>query len=238
MKDKLIILILFISNFIVNGQEQKASFGIQYKPIVPLKYFNSSHQNSSQLGYNFKLSPRYSNTFGMIIRYKINKTFWFENALNYTNRNYKLELRNQNININDYNNFNIRSYEIPLQVLTYIRISNLWFVNAAFGASHTILASDVQSYGDNLSGFKQNFYRKSGGYRALLANLGMEYRNQTKGHYYAGISLHFPFSETGRIYPEFSEGNDIFNDGNFNEKFFIEVPGSYVTLDLRYFFPN
>ena len=66
----------------------------------------------------------------------------------------------------------------------------------------------------------------------------MEYRNQTKGHYYTGISLHFPFSETGRIYPEFSEGNDIFNDGNFNDKFFIEVPGSYVTLDLRYFFPN
>ena len=39
MKDKLIILILFIANFIANGQEQKASFGIQYKPIIPLKYF-------------------------------------------------------------------------------------------------------------------------------------------------------------------------------------------------------
>ena len=50
---------------------------------------------------------------------------------------------------------------------------------------HRIPFSDVQSYGNNLSGFKQNFYRKSGGYRALLANLGMEYRNQTKGHYYA-----------------------------------------------------
>ena len=98
----------------------------------------------------------------MIIRYKINKIFWFENAINYTNRNYKLELRNQNININDYNNFNIRSYEIPLQILTYIRISNLWFVNAAFGASHTILASDVLSYGENLSGLSK-FYRKSGG---------------------------------------------------------------------------
>ena len=61
MKDKLIILILFIANFIVNGQEQKASF--EYKPIIPLKYFNSSHQNSSQLGYDFKLNPRYSNTF-------------------------------------------------------------------------------------------------------------------------------------------------------------------------------
>ena len=84
----------------------------------------------------------------------------------------------------------------------------------------------------------QKFYRKNGGYRALLANLGMEYRDEIKGHYYVGLSLHFPWNETGRIYPEFSDGNNIFNDTDFDDKFFIEVPGSYVTLDLRYFFPN
>ena len=37
----------------------------------------------------------------------------------------------------------------------------------------------------------QKFYRKNGGYRALLANLGMEYRDEIKGHYYVGLSLHF-----------------------------------------------
>jgi len=238
MKNKIIILFFLTTSFISKGQEQRATFGIQYKPIIPSKFFNSSYQNSSQFGYDFKLSPKYSNSLGMIIRYRISKIFWFENALNYTERNYKLELKNNNFNISDNNNFNIRSYEIPLQLLTYIQVSNLWYVNAAFGISNTILASDVQSYGDNLSGFIQKFYRKSGGYRALLANLGMEYRDEIKGHYYVGLSLHFPWSETGRIYPEFSDGNNIFNDMDFDDKFFIEVPGSYITLDLRYFFPN
>ena len=238
MKNKIIILFFLTTSFISKGQEQRATFGIQYKPIIPSKYFNSSYQNSSQFGYDFKLSPKYSNSLGMIIRYRISKIFWFENALNYTERNYKLELKNNNFNISDNNNFNIRSYEIPLQLLTYIQVSNLWYVNAAFGISNTILASDVQSYGDNLSGFIQKFYRKSGGYRALLANLGMEYRDEIKGHYYVGLSLHFPWNETGRIYPEYSDENNIFNDMDFDDKFFIEVPGSYITLDLRYFFPN
>ena len=95
MKSKIFFFFL-IAAFISKGQEQKATFGIQYKPIIPSHYFNSSHQNSSQFGYDFKLSPQYSNSLGMIIRYKISNIFWFENALNYTNRNYNLELKNNN----------------------------------------------------------------------------------------------------------------------------------------------
>ena len=98
MKSKIIFFFL-LAAFISKGQEQRASFGIQYKPIIPSKYFNSSYQNSSQFGYDFKLSPQYSNSLGMIIRYKISNIFWFENALNYTNRNYNLELKNNNISV-------------------------------------------------------------------------------------------------------------------------------------------
>ena len=99
MRNKLLILILAISFFDLKGQNNKTTFGLQYKPIIPAKYFNSSHINESSGDYDFNLGPKYSNSFGMILRHEINKTFSIESGLNYTQRNYTLKINNHTINI-------------------------------------------------------------------------------------------------------------------------------------------
>ena len=98
--------------------------------------------------------------------------------------------------------------------------------------SHNILASDILSYGDKNEMYFQNTYRKSGGYRALLANIGVDYRTENNGIYYLGASLHMPLTEIGRIYPEHND----FNNQSFEDKFFLDIPGSFITIDFRYFF--
>ena len=237
MKNKLLIFFLIINYFTLPGQNNRTTFGIQYKPIMPAKYFNSSHIEKTSGDYTFNLNPKYSNSFGMLLRYKINKTFYLESALNYTQRNYILIIKNKNQNIDDFTNFSIRSYEIPIQLLTYVRASKFWYLNVAFGISHNVLASDILSYGEKTNGYFQNTYRKNGGYRALLANIGMEYRTAEKGHYYIGTSLHLPWTEIGRTYPEYLDENNNFNYlVDFNEKFFLEILGNFVTIDFRYFF--
>ena len=240
MRNKLLILVFTIIYFISNGENNKTTFGLQYKPIIPAKYFNSFHTYSSSGNYKFKLSNLYSNSFGMVLRHKINKTFLFETGLNYTQRNYKLNLSNINIGFEDFTSFEMRSYELPIQILTYVQVSEFWHLNVAFGISHNVLASDIISSGDNSSSFIQNTYRKNGGYRALIANLGMEHRTNEKGHYYFGASLHLPFTEIGRIYPIYSDLTEAnnFNTENFEDKFFIELPGNFITIDFRYFFPE
>lgn len=234
-----LVLLLLISFFDLNGQNNRATFGFQYKPIIPAKYFNSSNINKNSGDYYFNLSPKYSNSFGMVLRHKINNTFLIESGLNYTQRNYKLTINNDNKNINDFTSFGMRSYELPLQLLTYVRTSKLWYLNVAFGISHNVLASDVLSTGEKTNAYFQNTYRKSGGYRALLANIGMEYRAE-RGDYYIGASLHRPLTEISRIYPEYDDGNDShnFNDEKFNDKFFIEMLGNFITIDFRYFFAD
>ena len=87
MKHRVIIIILTISFLNVKGQNNRTTFGLQYKPIIPSEYFNSSHINRSSDNYNFNLIPKYSHSFGMILRHKINKTFSIESGLNYTQRN-------------------------------------------------------------------------------------------------------------------------------------------------------
>ena len=237
MKNRLLISILIIT-LNINAQENKTTFGLQYKPIIPSKYFNSSHINKNLNNYNLALKPEYSNKFGMIIRHRINKTFSMESGLNYTQRNYQLSIKNNILNLSDFTVFGIRSYEIPVQILTYVRATKKWYLNVAFGLSQNILASDVKSYGEKNESYFQNTYRKSSGYRALLANIGMEYRTELSGDYYIGASLHMPWSEIGRIYPEYKGEGSSFNDVDFNDQIFLEITGNFITIDLRYFFKN
>ena len=234
MKGKIIFILFFYFAFNANSQNSKTTFGIQYKPIIPAEYFNAADLSKSSASYNFSLNPKYSNSFGMVIRRQINKTFSVESGLNYTQRNFKLEIRNSEIGLDDFTNFNMRSYEFPVQVLTYVRASEYWYLNVAFGISYNVLASDVFSYGEEKEGyFFQNTYRRNGGHGALLANVGMEYRTEEKGHYYFGTSLHMPWKAIGRIYPEYDDKTNKFND---DKEFYLEMLGNFVTIDLRYFF--
>ena len=234
MKNKLLICILLISFLDLKAQNNNTTFGLQYKPIIPAKYFNSSRVDKSFGEYNFNLIPKYSNAFGMILRHQINKTFSLEYGLNYIQRNYKLTIMNYEQDINDFTVFGMRSYEIPIQLLTYVRVSEFWYLNVTFGISHNVLASNIISYGE-IDTFSQKTKRKEGGYRALLANIGMEYRTENNGRYYIGTSLHSSFTEIGRLEPQYNDLNNSFNYQEA-EKLFFEIPGNFITIDFRYFF--
>ena len=234
MKAKILFILLFYFAINAKSQNNKTTFGLQYKPIIPSIYFNTADISKSSNSYSFNLSSKYSNSFGMIIRHQINTTFSIESGLNYTQRNFKLLITNRDIKLADFTNFSMRSYEFPIQLLTYVRVSEEFYLNIAFGISHNVLASDIFSYGEEKNYFFfQNTYRKSGGYSALLANLGMEYRTKSKGYYYFGTSLHRPWKAIGRIYPEY---DDKINTFNKDKEFYFDMLGNFITIDFRYFF--
>ncbi len=229
-------IIIILCAFFLNckSQNNNISFGLQYKPIIPSAYFNSTNLENQFSAYKFELQPNYSNSFGMFIRKRITKIFSAEFGINYTTRNFMLKIQNIDLNLEDKTYFNLRSYEIPLQLLTYIQISDFWYLNTAFGISHNVLASDVFSEGENNKNYLQNTYRRNGGYKALLANIGIEYRTNQIGDYYIGISLHRPWIPIAKTYPIF-KNNSTSNDTDLdNSK--IDILGNFLTLDLRYIF--
>ena len=234
MKGKILFILFFYFAFNAKSQNSKTTFGLQYKPIIPSVYFNAADLSKSSKSYIFNLNPKYSNSFGMVIRNQINKTFSIESGLNFTQRNFELSITNDAINLLDFTTFGMRSYEFPIQLLTYVRASENWYLNIAFGISHNVLASDVKSYGEEKENFFfQNTFRRSGGYSAILANLGIEYRTDNKGYYYFGTSLHRPWRVIGRIYPEYDDKINIFNE---DREFYFEMIGNFITIDFRYFF--
>ena len=232
MNNRLLILLFTICFSSLKAQKSETTFGLQYKPIIPISFFDASNIEGNSEGYFFDLKPKYSYSMGMVIRHKINHTFSVESGLNYIQRNFKLGiLKSDSISIDDYTEFGMRTYELPLQLLAYVQIKEAWFVNAAFGISYNTLASDIYSEGNKIEGFYQNTYRKHGGYMALLANVGLEYRTIDKGNYYFGASLHRPFENIAYVVPEYELTN--FNDAS---NFYLEMLGNFISIDFRYFF--
>ena len=239
---KKIIIPLLLAPFILKGQNDMDdfSFGLQFKPIIAAAYFDAGDESAQWEGYNFKLSPRFGQSLGMIIRYNLSTTFSAETGLNLVNRRFRLDVNNQNIDLDDFSNFTLRSYELPLQILSYVKVSDNYYLNAAFGNSFNIFASDVISFGEENPFFFQSTSRRKRTQSALIANLGMEYRTIENGIFYIGFSLHRPWKNTARSYPEFDDGTNTFNTqapGGKNVKY-MDVSGNYLTIDLRYFFSH
>ena len=199
----------------------------------PAAYFNAANISAEWGNFKFNLSPRYSYSLGMVVRRGLNRTFSLETGINYIDRNYRLCVNNSTISLDDFTDFSLRSYEIPYQLLTNVQVSNNFYLNASFGLSHNIFASDVYSEGEEDYKFIQNTLRRRRIQMAMLANIGAEYRTEKDGIFYIGASLHRPWDEVGRIYPEY----DYFNESAPSlDAHYLEVLGNFVTIDFRYFF--
>lgn len=237
---KSIVISLLLVPFLLVGQSKTENFyfGLQFKPIIAAAYFDAGDESVQWGNYNFELSPRLGQSLGMIIRYHLNSTFSSETGLNLVNRRYQLSVDNKNIGLQDLSNFTIRSYELPIQILSYVKVSDKYYLNAAFGNSFNIFASDVVSFGEENPFFFQSMSKRKRTQSALIANLGIELRTLEKGIFYLGFSLHRPWKNTARSYPEFDDGNNSFNtqapSGNYVK--YMDISGNYLTLDLRYFF--
>ena len=234
MKHKILLIVFSILYCESYAQENKTTFGLQYKPIIAVAYFDASNNSKRNGDYLFNLKPNFSYSLGMVIRQKINHTFSIESGLNYIQRNFRLSiLRDNTIYIDDFTDFKMRAYEIPVQLLAYVQTNERWYVNASFGYSYNTLASNIFSNGISNQYFYQNTFRRKSSYFALLANVGLEYRTYEKGNYYFGTSLHRPFKEIARVYPSY----DQFNTGIIGENhFYLEMLGNFISIDFRYFF--
>ena len=216
------------------------TFGLQFKPIIPAAYLNADDVSAQWDDYYFEINPRFGQSLGMVVRYNFSSTFSAETGLNLINRRYRQSIINSTLNIDDFSDFTLRSYELPLQLLSYVRISKNYYINAGFGNAFNIFASDIISLGQKNTNYYQSTSRRKRTQLAFIANIGIEYRRPTNGIFYIGASFHRPWKNTARSFPEYDDGNTTFNiqaPGGKDAKY-LDISGNYLTIDLRYFFPS
>ena len=224
-----ILSILLISSFSF-AQKGLTSFGLQFKPIVPVSYFNAGPVSLSDTIVKIEIKQKTGYSMGMIIRHNITNLISFETGINYVRRNYKIAATSKINTLNDQLEFGFVNYEIHLQALVYVQLSKRLYMNVSSGIALNAYPSHVISLGENLLLEQLSLRGRIIGL-SYLANIGFEYKTEKSGNFYLGGSLVTPLSPITETQIKYE-----YQTASFAE-FTSFLNGNYITIDLRYFFP-
>jgi hypothetical protein len=224
-------MLLACSSF---AQRNVTTFGLSVKPIIPSKFFDSAEETVSEDFLTMTFTPRMGFNFGMLMRRGFTDVFSLEAGIHLVRRNYKVTTFDSDYNIEMDNKFAFIGYEIPIQGLIYVRLGDQMWMNGSGGISFDSYPSNVFSTSDTridtvTFDLELNTQRSSWVQVSLVANYGFEYRTKKGGWYYLGASYHRPFTDIGTTFAEYTR-QTIPYDLEYN------LSGSYLTIDLRYFF--
>ncbi len=230
-----IIFILCMSTVFAQSKKNRVPsyFGFQVRPVFPTRFIGNPELTLSKDGFETTLSQRMGYSFGGTVRAGITELISFETGINFTQRNFDLSssLVDSNSFVNDQLSF--IEYDVPLNALFYIKLSEKWYMNASLGAAVTFKPTDVGVFNQpgGLHFFTHTgLVRKKAGLD-LNANVGFEFTTKKSGFFYLGGSGRVPFAPLFDLIADYNyQGNNIRVIG--------EVDGSFLAIDFKYFFPN
>ncbi len=220
----MIALLLSLSSF---TQSNIVTVGFQYKPIIPSGFFGAGEFKGSEEFLDFTVTPTLGYNYGMVIRRGITDRLSLESGISYIRRNYELEIIDNDSNFTSKSDFGMVGYEIPVQGLLYVRLGENMYMNNAFGMSFDFYASDIETFPEY---FRNNTFRHDWFRLALTANVGFEYRTEKSGFFYLGGSFHQPLQDIATSLVRAYKGVGAPVGAT------TDLTGTYLTIDLRYFF--
>ncbi|MBD3637375.1 MAG: hypothetical protein HUJ25_08490 [Crocinitomicaceae bacterium] len=227
----LTLLTCFFLCNLASAQKGSTAFGLQYKPIVPNRLIGTFEQEFNDPPFYSTVKQKFGHALSMLIRVGLSDRISLETGLGITQRNFDLNYSVPDSGHYANNDVRILSYSLPISCLVFIRLGEQWYMNTALGAAMTVFPSDVRTY---VAVGSNKRFQQEGAYRskvqgAALANIGWEYRTRSKGTWYLGAAYHLPFIPimTFAMSYEYDNSNLVAIDN---------IRGSYLTLDLRYYF--
>lgn len=234
MKNTFLVVGLMLLSCVLLAQKNVMTFGIQAKPLVPNGFVNFKEVSADSVNYSGTWRPKVSLNFGMAIRYGFTDAFSLETGINLIRRKYEVTLNDFDLNVESKIDYLMVGYEIPIQGAYYIQLGEQLWMNAAGGLSLDMNASNTFSANNVLVDTTYiDFEQYTARYRwvqfSVLANYGFEWRTKENGSFYFGASYHQPFSSLAR-----AEGVIKYRDQI--RKLYVDLQGSYFTVDFRYYF--
>ena len=235
MKALLIIFCVLLSSSGMGQTGKKkvpSYFGLQVKPVFPTNFIGSPTLELSNDGFESTTKQKIGYSFGGVVRAGLTKLIALETGINFTQRNFNIDMAVPDSGIYITQQLGFIEYDIPLNALMYIRLSDQWYMNAALGVAINFKPTDVRVIsGDGYSFFYHTGYITKKVGIDLNANLGFEFRTEKNGFFYLGGSARVPF------WPLFTMIADYRYQG-INNRIIGEVDGSFLSLEFKYFFPN
>lgn len=207
--------------------------GLKFRPLIPSSLLRTANQTltGNEVDENeflrMSVDQKLGYSFGLTVRKNFSKRFAIETGVNFLRRGYNVSVTDLDSSLTEEVDFGISAYEVPLTALVYIRLGEQLYMNTALGFSLDIGARSVAN---NTRSFDQfTAIRKFNG--GVVANIGLEWRTKKSGSIYLGANYHLP---TGPIAD--TKVNYYRTAGYSDASLTTSLNGSYLTLDLRYYF--
>lgn len=239
----LFLLLFLVSSFntLAQGKQKKKDrfpsyFGIVASPVIPNNFIGNVHteikDETGRMTTDFH--NKWSYTFGATIRIGLTKNFSLETGISQVRRHFTTHVSIPDSNIFVTQKLAFINYDLPLNGLFYVKLSEKWYMDASLGLSITTFPSDVQDTAllDKHSVIVQG-RRTSSIYFAVNAGLGFEYRTEKAGTFFLGFGAKVPLKQplfgVTRV-RTVGSGNDYFS--------YAPIPAGYFTIDFKYFIPK
>lgn len=202
------------------------TFGIQAKPVIPFPFFDPvTTFEREHLQASMEIKGGFA--FGMVVRTGLGKSISLETGINQITRRYDFNIANDTSGHNEQGRIRYVGYEIPLLALAYVRLGERTWMNNALGFSADLYPSDATSVLDRSQLY---IFRRHWLLFGVVGNIGVEYRTEKSGYFYLGATFHRPFNDMAQADATWFSSNFV----PYRSSQLLD--GSYLTLDLRYFF--
>lgn len=209
-----------------SAQAGVTTLGLLVKPVIPLSFFDPKSEVKAP-AVRGSLDLTGGLAFGMVVRAGISNSVSLETGIDQINRSYDIAMANDTSGYAESDRIRFVGYEIPVMGLVYIRLGERSWMNNALGLSVDMYPSDAE----RVQSESRVYLARTGWLRmGVVGNIGVEYRTARSGWFYLGATYHRPFNDMAVAEYTFYE-----RDG-FAHTVKKELSGSYLTLDLRYFF--
>lgn len=217
----------------VNKIPPPSYFGLHVRTLFPTQFIGTNTLSLEKDGFYSTISQRVGYSFGGTVRAGLTDLIAIETGINFNQRYYDISFSVPDSNVSGTSDLAFIEYDVPLNALFYIRLSEKWYANASMGLALTFKPTNVQTFEQPFSPHRfiyTGLLRRKVGLDAM-ANFGFEYRTEKNGFFYIGGSARVPFSPLFDMIASYEwQGVAIRTYG--------EMDGSYLSLDFKYFFPN
>lgn len=242
MFQKSVILSYFLIFSLVGFSQIKAKkekvpsyFGLQFKPLIPGDFLGKSKTTIRNGNFSALYKQQLGYSFGGSVRVGITELISIESGINLIQRNYSIDYSYPDSSLSLTSGFGITNYDIPINALIYIKLSDVFYMNASLGGSVVFNPSNVAKieYPGGLNQFKHEGRRHGKMGFEFNANIGFELRTEKSGFFYLGASGRIPTQSIyniAAIYSNTSSSTKLVATGGLD--------GAYLAIDIRYYFPN
>lgn len=204
---------------------EKNAFGIQVKPILPSSMFRIVTDEVFQDGIIYNVTPQRGYSAGATIRFGLSSRFIVQTDINYIHRNFSFSsLEGEKKTEVD---LRVISYEIPLLLTHFVRLSEEIYMGQTTGFSFQFLPTNLFSRKGDL---EQLSLKRRWVSTSLVVNVGFEWRTESSGYFYFGPTYNMYF------YPMFQSRIQYKDAASKTHHALTDLRGDYFGIVLRYIF--